>query len=136
MIFFCPLDDPRKPIRTTLAEQQADLVDGERKRHGLVVDAASPRAASATLESYLIDCHRSGRPGYAPSVDIEDREDVPVAILMDAHVPTADDLAAIDTMVAAAKRRMGKPVPMPAIVKHIAISNHCTLDTDQLSGPV
>jgi hypothetical protein len=55
---------------------------------------------------------------------------------MDAHIPTADDLAAIDTMVAAAKHRMGKPVPMPAIVAQIANPNHCALDTDQLSAPI
>lgn len=136
MLFFCPLDNPRKPIRTTLAQQKADLVNGERKRHGLVVDADTPRAASATLEAYLIDCHRSGRPNYGPSVDIEDRDGVPVATLTEPPTPTQDDLAAIDTMVAGAKRRMGKPVPMPPVEKHIAMINHCTLDSDALSAPV
>jgi len=136
MLFFCPLDNPRKPIRTTLADQQADLVNGERKRHGLVVEAATPRDASLTLEAYLIDCHRSGRPGYEPSVSIEERDGVPVATLTFWPGLGDDGAAAIDTMVAGAKRRMGKPVPMPPVEKHIAMINHCTLDSDALSAPL
>lgn len=113
MLFFCPLDAPRSPTQTTLAEQQALILtgdrNGQRERYGLTVDAPSARAASLTLESYLIDCHRSGRPGYTPSVTIEDREGVPVATLIEAPDLKPDDIAALETMVEAAKRRIAAP---------------------------
>ena len=68
MIYFCPLDNLQAPILTTLADQLAAIAeDGGRAWQGLCVDAPSPAVASATLTAYLMDCIRSGRPGYSPT---------------------------------------------------------------------
>jgi len=110
MLFFCPLDNATA-TPTTLAEQQAAIAaDGTRARHGLCVDAPSPCAAADTLRAYLLDCHRSGRPGYAPTVELEDREGVPVAMLIDnAPSPCASEAAAISAMIATAARKQAAP---------------------------
>ena len=111
MLFFCPLDNPAAPTRTTLADQRDAMTpEGERKRQGLAVDAPSARAATDTLRAYLLDCHRSGRPDYAPTVEIEEREGVPVATLIDnAPRPCASEAAAINAMIASAARKKAAP---------------------------
>lgn len=149
MLFFCPIDAPRSPLTTTLAEQQALILtgdrNGQRERHGLAVDATSARAASLTLEAYLIDCHRSGRPGYTPSVTIEDREGVPVATLIEAPDLKPDDIAALETMVEAAKRRVAAPKQASEGStkgwSHVAAEKHdeptpMTVDNECSSAPV
>ena len=156
MLFFCPLDNPAAPIRTTLADQRALLTGWERKRPGLAIDAPSARAATDTLRAYLLDCHRSGRPGYAPTVEIEEREGVPVATLIDnAPSPCATETAAINAMVAnAARKKPGPAKPANAgemrpdtsasvigegegmAPKKSANPDHSTIDDDTLSAPV
>jgi hypothetical protein len=110
MLFFCPIDNAT-PIRTTLAEQQAAIApDGTRARQGLCVDAPGPNGASAVLAAYLLDCIRSGTPGYAPTVAIEDREGVPVATLAEpGPTPTRAEAAALAAMQARAAARQGAP---------------------------
>ena len=112
MLFFCPIDNAA-PIRTTLAEQRDAIApDGTRARQGLCVDAPNPAHASATLESYLLDCIRSGTPTYAPTVTIEDREGVPVATLDTfGPEPTAAEAAALATIRARTKPRQPSPLP-------------------------
>jgi hypothetical protein len=111
MLFFCPLDNINQPARTTLAEQQAAIAaDGSRSRQGLCVDAPSPGAAADTMRAYLLDCIRSGRPGYAPTVELDDREGVPVATLAgDTPIPSPSEAAAITAMTARAKQAMERP---------------------------
>ena len=110
MLFFCPIDNAT-PIRTTLAEQQAAIApDGTRARQGLCVDASGPNGASAVLAAYLLDCIRTGTPGYAPTVAIEDREGVPVATLAEpGPTPTRAEAAALAAMQARAAARQGAP---------------------------
>ena len=83
MLFFCPVEANRPPIATTMAEQVAILTEGKgiRQMQGLVVDAPSPRAADGTLTAYLLDCHRSGRAGYRPTVDMGEHGSVLIASL-------------------------------------------------------
>lgn len=106
MIYFCPLDNLQAPILTTLADQLAAIAeDGGRAWQGLCVDAPSPAVASATLTAYLMDCIRSGRAGYSPSVTMEERECVPVATIIDgAPRPTPPESAAIAAISDRAKR--------------------------------
>jgi hypothetical protein len=110
MLFFCPIDNAT-PIRTTLAEQQAAIApDGTRARQGLCVDAPGPNGASAVLAAYLLDCIRTGTPGYAPTVAIEGREGVPVATLAEpGPTPTRAEAAALAAMQARAAARQGAP---------------------------
>lgn len=156
MLFFCPLDNPAAPIRTTLADQRAAMTGWERKRQGLAVDAPSARAATDTLRAYLLDCHRSGRPDYAPTVEIEEREGVPVATLIDnVPSPCASEAAAINAMIASAARKKAAPTK-PASAggarpdtsasaiaeeegmapKKNAEADHSAIDPDTLSAPV
>lgn len=113
MLFFCPLDNVDAPARTTLADQQAAIApDGSRVRQGLCVDAASPSAAAAVLAAYLLDCIRSGTPSYAPTVEIEDRDGVPVATLADpGPTPTRAEAAALAALQARAAARAAAPIP-------------------------
>jgi hypothetical protein len=113
VLYFCPLDNANAPTRTTLAEQQAAIApDGTRARQGLCVDAPNPTHASATLVAYLLDCVRSGTPGYAPTVAIEDREGVPVATLADpGPTPTRAEAAALAALQARAAARAAAPIP-------------------------
>ena len=106
MFFFCPLSAPDKPEPTTLERERAIAPDWRRDgRLGLVVDAESPEEASATATTYLLACHRSGRPGYYPLVYVREREGVPVVRLIgDAPTLTPADAAAIRRMIAAEKR--------------------------------
>lgn len=156
MLFFCPLDNPAAPIRTTLVDQRAAAPAWERKRPGLAVDAPSARAATDTLRAYLLDCYRSGRPGYAPTVEIEEREGVPVATMIDnAPSPCATEAAAINAMIAnAAKKKAGPAKPANAgemrpdtsasvigegeemAPKKSAEADHSTIDDGTLSAPV
>jgi hypothetical protein len=111
MLFFCPLDNIHQPTLTTLAEQQAAIAkDGTRQRQGLCVEADSARAATDTITAYLLDCVRSGRSDYAPTVEIEDRDGVPVASLMEgAPIPTPAEAAGINALVDRAKGHKPKP---------------------------
>lgn len=167
MLFFCPLDNPAAPSPAVLAEQRALILagdrNGERDRPGLVVDAPSPCAATATLEAYLLDCHRSGRPGYVPTVEIEDREGVPVAKLIDnAPRRSATETAAITAMTDNAARRKAardkpadaggaRPVKSETVIhdaggmppgmggmppKKNAESDHFAIDEDNRSAPL
>lgn len=157
MLFFCPLDNPAAAERTTLDAQRAAMTpEGERKRQGLAIDAPSARAATDTLRAYLLDCHRSGRPDYAPTVEIEEREGVPVATLInDAPRPCTSEAAAINAMIASAARKKATPAK-PASAggarpdtsasaiseeegmapKKNAEADHSTIDPDTLSAPV
>lgn len=159
MLFFCPLDNPAAPSPTVLAEQRALILtgdrNGERDRPGLVVDAPSPCTATATFEAYLLDCHRSGRPGYAPTVEIEEREGVPVARLID-NAPSrcTTETAAIAAMIDTAARRKaardkpadaggaqhdggGMPPGMGGMPpKKTSISDHSSIDEDNRSAPL
>jgi hypothetical protein len=111
MLFFCPIDNIHQPMLTTLAEQQAAIAqDGTRKRQGLCVEADSAKAATDTITSYLLDCVRSGRSDYAPTVEMTDRDGVPVASLMDgAPTPTHAEAAGINALVDRAKGHKPKP---------------------------
>jgi hypothetical protein len=111
MLFFCPLDNIHQPTPTTLAEQRKAIAqDGTRKRQGLCVDALNKKAATDTVTAYLLDCIRSGYPGYAPTVEIADRDGVPVASLMDgAPTPTRAEAAALAALQARAAARAAAP---------------------------
>jgi hypothetical protein len=106
MLFFCPLNQINNPIPTNLADQRAAIAeDGAREIQGLCVDAPTPSIASDTVTSYLLDCIRSGRPGYAPTVTMEDRDGVPVATIIDgAPLPTPAERAAVHALSERAKR--------------------------------
>ena len=111
MFFFCPLDNPRSAQPTTLERERAIAPDWHRARPGLVINAATKREASLTLEAYLIDCHRSGRPGFQRSVEIKEVDGVPVATM--GHWPgLGDDGPAIQAMIDTAKRRLNTAKPI------------------------
>lgn len=106
MLFFCPLSQINSPVLTTLADQRAAIAeDGTRETLGLCVDAPTPDAATDTVIAYFVDCIRSGTPGYAPTVTMEDREGVPVATIIDgAPRPTPAERAAAYALSERAKR--------------------------------
>lgn len=111
MFFFCPLDNPRSAQPTTLERERAIAPDWHRARPGLVINAATKREASLTLEAYLIDCHRSGRPDFQRSVEIKEVDGVPVATM--GHWPgLGNDGPAIQAMIDTAKRRLNPAKPI------------------------
>jgi len=122
MLFFCPIDDINQPTLTTLAEQQAAITqDGTRKRQGLCVEADSAKAATDTVTAYLLDCIRSGQETYRPTVEMEDRDGVPVATLMDdAPTPTRAETAGINALVARAKGNKPKPPANDTLMVSVA----------------
>ena len=111
MFFFCPIDNPRAAQPTTLEHERAIAPDWHRDRPGLVIKAANKREAMLSLEAYLIDCHRSGRPDFQRSVEIEELDGVPVAT-MRFWPGLGDDGPAIQAMIDTAKRRLHPAKPI------------------------